>query len=189
MIFRKKTYNIIECGNIFIRLPQRRDYIEWRHLRDKNYESLKNWEPDGTSLNLSYQNFKSRVWWANKGFEEKKVLSMLIFKKSDQALMGSITLENIIRKPFYSSNLGYWMGQEYRRLGYMSCAIECLLQFADNNWGITKFYAATLGENTPSISLLKKLNFCEEGKLLKYLKINGVWRDHLLFSHISVNRQ
>ena len=32
------------------------------------------------------------------------------------------------------------MGQEYRRLGYMSCAIECLLQFADNS-GITKFYA------------------------------------------------
>ena len=179
----------MENDNICIRLPQRRDYIEWRQLRDKNYESLKNWEPDGASLNLSYQNFKRRVWWARKGYEEKRVLSMFIFNKSDQVLMGAVTLENIIGKPFYSSNLGYWMGQEYRRFGYMSCAIKCVLQFAENNWGITKVYAATLQENTPSIKLLKKLNFCEEGKLLKYLKINGVWRDHILFSYISVDRK
>ncbi len=189
MVFWKKTFNVIESGNICIRLPERQDYIEWRRLRDKNYDSLKNWEPDGVSQNLSYQNFKSRVWWAKKGFEEKKVLSVLIFKKSDKVLMGSATLENIIGRPFYSSNLGYWIGQEYRRLGYMSCAIRCLLEFTEVNWGITKVYAATLQENTASIKLLKKINFCEEGKLLKYLKINGVWRDHILFSYVSDNRK
>ena len=86
----------------------------------------------------------------------KKSSFCAYFNKSDKVLMGSATLENIIGRPFYSSNLGYWIGQEYRRLGYMSCAIRCLLEFAEVNWGITKVYAATLQENTASIELLKK---------------------------------
>ncbi len=33
--------------------------------------------------------------------------------------------------------------------------------------------------NTPSLSLVKKLGFHEEGLAKQYLKINGQWEDHL----------
>ena len=36
--------------------------------------------------------------------------------------------------------------------------------------------------NEPSINLLESLNFHLEGKLEKYVKIQGRYEDHLLFS-------
>jgi ribosomal-protein-alanine N-acetyltransferase len=37
-------------------------------------------------------------------------------------------------------------------------------------------------ENQASRNLLRKLGFREEGRALRYLQINGEWRDHLLFA-------
>jgi [ribosomal protein S5]-alanine N-acetyltransferase len=44
-------------------------------------------------------------------------------------------------------------------------------------------------ENTPSRDLLRKIGFKEEGYARKYLRINGSWRDHLLFAWISTDRR
>ena len=40
-------------------------------------------------------------------------------------------------------------------------------------------------ENAPSRKLLVKAGFSEEGFAKAYLRINGVWRDHVLFGLIS----
>ena len=46
---------------------------------------------------------------------------------------------------------------------------------------LNRIEAATLEENVASRNLLKKLGFKKEGLLRNYLKINGVWRDHVLY--------
>ena len=40
-------------------------------------------------------------------------------------------------------------------------------------------------ENAPSRELLLKAGFRLEGEARAYLKINGVWRDHLLFGMLA----
>ena len=45
--------------------------------------------------------------------------------------------------------------------------------------------AACLPSNERSIKTLEKNNFCVEGFVRKYLKINGKWEDHLLLSCIK----
>jgi ribosomal-protein-alanine N-acetyltransferase len=40
-------------------------------------------------------------------------------------------------------------------------------------------------ENSPSRALLEKAGFRHEGKATAYLKINGVWRDHLTFGLVA----
>ena len=42
--------------------------------------------------------------------------------------------------------------------------------------------AACLPSNEASIRLLRRSGFTEEGYARRYLKINGVWQDHLLFA-------
>ena len=189
MIFLGK--NLIELSNekVFLRLPIRSDYLDWAALRNDNISYLVLWEPSGALNKISYSNFKTRVNWARKGFKERKVLSMLIFQKPNLNLVGSVTIENIKFGPFYSSNIGYWVGSEYYKQGLMTSALSLMIEFVVKKWGITKISAATLPENTASINLLKKFRFHEGGIDRKYLKIRGVWRDHKIFSYLAPERK
>ena len=51
--------------------------------------------------------------------------------------------------------------------------------------GLHRLEAACIPENAASRKLLVKAGFAEEGFAQAYLKINGVWRDHVLFGLIS----
>ena len=187
-LWQKKLISL-ENEKVILRLPNRSDYNSWVNLRAKNFSSLACWEPDGALKNISYSDFKIRIKWAERGFKNKEVLSMVIFRKPSLELVGSITLENVKYSPFYSGYIGYWLGSEYYRQGLMSAALGSIIDFTVRNWKITKISAATLPENKASINLLRKFNFTEEGVGKKYLKIKGIWRDHIIFSYISPERK
>jgi ribosomal-protein-alanine N-acetyltransferase len=81
-----------------------------------------------------------------------------------------------------SGALGYWIGEPFARQGHMSEAVHTLLPFAFNTLNLHRLEAACLPQNQASVALLQKSGFLQEGKAKKYLRINGVWRDHLLFA-------
>ena len=189
MFLWQKKLMSLENEKVILRLANRSDYISWVNLRAKNFSSLACWEPDGALKNISYSDFKIRIKWAERGFKNKEVLSMVILRKPSLELVGSITLENIKFGPFYSGSIGYWLGSEYYRQGLMSAALGSVINFAVRNWKITKISAATLPENIASINLLRKFNFSEEGIRKKYLKIKGNWRDHMIFSYLAPERK
>ena len=60
-------------------------------------------------------------------------------------------------------------------------AIETLLPSLFVDLRLNRIEAATLEENIASRNLLKKIGFKKEGILRKYLKINGNWRDHVIY--------
>jgi ribosomal-protein-alanine N-acetyltransferase len=45
--------------------------------------------------------------------------------------------------------------------------------------------AACIPENAPSIALLERNGFQREGYARGFLRINGAWRDHLLFGLVQ----
>jgi [ribosomal protein S5]-alanine N-acetyltransferase len=49
--------------------------------------------------------------------------------------------------------------------------------------------AATLAHNDASIRVLERNGFEREGFARSYLKINGEWRDHILFAMIAEEYQ
>jgi ribosomal-protein-alanine N-acetyltransferase len=60
--------------------------------------------------------------------------------------------------------------------------VRAILPFVFQTLGLHRVEAACIPENEPSRSLLLKLGFKEEGLARRYLQINGVWRDHILFA-------
>ena len=54
--------------------------------------------------------------------------------------------------------------------------------FIFNELDLHRIEAACLETNEGSLNVLKKNNFSMEGRARKYLKINGKWQDHLIFS-------
>ena len=48
--------------------------------------------------------------------------------------------------------------------------------------GLHRLEATVRPENAPSLRVLAKLGFREEGLFRRYLDVDGAWRDHLCFA-------
>ena len=166
---------------VFLRPPKRRDALKWQKLRMSSKSFLVPWEPswDASSCTrrayLRY--FKNSNYLANMD----RAYSFLIFKTEDKTLLGGINVGNVRRGVSQSASLGYWIGEKYSRNGYMKEALNILIPSLFVDLRLNRIEAATLEENIASKNLLKKIGFKKEGVLRKYLKINGAWRDHILY--------
>ena len=166
---------------VFLRPPKRRDALKWQKLRMSSKSFLVPWEPswDASSCTrrayLRY--FKNSNYLANMD----RAYSFLIFKTEDKTLLGGINIGNVRRGVSQSASLGYWIGEKYSRNGYMKEALKLLIPSLFVDLRLNRLEAATLEENIASKNLLKKIGFKKEGVLRKYLKINGTWRDHILY--------
>ena len=69
--------------------------------------------------------------------------------------------------------------------GIMSEAVGLLCDHAFRACGLHRLEAACIPDNTRSIRILEKAGFAREGYLRSYLKINGAWRDHVLYARIN----
>lgn len=67
----------------------------------------------------------------------------------------------------------------------MTSAVLLILDFAFQYLRLHRIEAACLPHNEPSIGLLRKCGFEQEGRARGYLKIAGEWCDHLLFARLS----
>jgi len=166
---------------VFLRPPKRRDALKWQKLRISSKSFLVPWEPswDASSCTrrayLRY--FKNSNYLANMD----RAYSFLIFKTEDKTLLGGINVGNVRRGVSQSASLGYWIGEKHSRNGYMKEALKLLIPSLFVDLRLNRIEAATLEENIASKNLLKKIGFKKEGVLRKYLKINGTWRDHILY--------
>ena len=110
-----------------------------------------------------------------------RAYSFLIFNNTDKDLLGGVNVGNVRRGVSQSANIGYWIGKKYSRKGYMYEALRVLIPSLFVDLRLNRVEATILEENIASRKLLKKLGFKKEGKLRKYLKINGNWRDHVIY--------
>ena len=85
-----------------------------------------------------------------------------------------------------SCTLGYWVGAKYAKQGYMTAAVRAVIPFVFDSLELHRLEAACLPSNTASIKLLEKTGFKREGLARRYLRINGVWQDHLLYALLDI---
>ena len=110
---------------------------------------------------------------------------LFVVRAADEALTGGITLSSVRRGVAQMGSVGYWCGRPYARQGLTLAAVRALSEFAFRTLALHRLEAACIPENGPSRHLLAQAGFIEEGFAKAYLKINGEWRDHVLFGLIS----
>lgn len=104
--------------------------------------------------------------------------SFLICQNEDEAIAGAINLSQIFRGGFQNAYLGYYIGEKFNGLGFMSEAISLILKFAFEDLKLHRIEANIQPHNLASIAVVKKNGFRKEGFSPKYLMIDGEWRDH-----------
>jgi ribosomal-protein-alanine N-acetyltransferase len=63
--------------------------------------------------------------------------------------------------------------------------VSGVVRFAFEELKLHRLEAACMPSNAASIRVLEKNGFQREGLARRYLKINGVWQDHLLYATLA----
>lgn len=188
-MFRIRRKVRLETERLSLRLPAHSDFHVWASLRYESAEFLTKWEPTWAANHLTRKAFTNRVYWAQRSINADSAMPLFLERREDGALMGAITLDNIRRGPAQSGTLGYWIGQQYARHGYMSEAIAAVVHYAFERMDLSRLEAACLPENKASRGLLERAGFKYEGVAQAYLQIDGRWRSHVLYSALRMDRR
>lgn len=189
MILKKARKVRIETERLSLRPPQHSDYRSWSALREASRDFLTPWEPSWAPDHLTRKSFTNRVYWAQRSISAGTAVPVFLIRRTDQALLGAITLDHIRRGPAQAGTTGYWIGEHYARSGYMLEAIEGLVHFAFTELDLSRIEAACLPENKASRALLEKGGYKYEGVAQSYLQIAGRWRTHVLYANLRHDRR
>ena len=169
-------------GRVYLQPPRQRDWKQWSQLRHASRQFLVPWEPTWAYDSLTRSAFRRRVRVYAQEWRHGTGYSFFVFRRSDDRLLGGVTLSNVRRGVAQNGSLGYWIGETFARQGLMTEALAGVLDFAFDDLGLHRIEAACLPSNEASRAVLLKLGFAQEGFAREFLRINGAWQDHVLFA-------
>ena len=120
---------------------------------------------------------------------KENAAGFLARRHQDGALVGALTLSQIVRDPFRSAYLGYYAFAPYQGLGLMTEAIDLTLRQAFGPLHLHRVEANVQPGNAASIALVRRRGFRLEGYSPRYLKVAGRWRDHERWAITSEDRR
>jgi len=166
----------------YLRAPQMSDYGEWATLREASRAFLTPWEPSWPADDLTRAAFRRRLKRQSDEMARDEAYSFLIFEEGSENLLGGITIGGVRRGVAQAATLGYWIGAPYARRGHMTRAVAAATAFGFSSLRLHRIEAACIPDNVASARVLERNGFHKEGFARAYLRINGAWRDHLLFA-------
>ena len=169
---------------VLLRTPRATDYAAWSELRGQSRDYLQPWEPAWPEDDLGRAAYRRRLAIYERERELGNAWPFFIFDRDDR-LIGGITLSNVRRGVAETGTVGYWIGRPHAGKGLATAAVSVLRRYAFIDLKLHRLEAACVPHNHASRRVLEKSGFRLEGQAMAYLKINGVWADHLLFGLLS----
>ena len=179
----------IEAERLTLRPPMHSDFRAWAAVRLESRDFLVPWEPTWATDHLSRKAFTNRVYWAQRSISNGTAMPLFMFRRTDDALVGAITLDHIKRGPAQSGITGYWIGQPFARQGFMREAIQAVVHHAFTVMDLSRIEAGCLPENQASRRLLEQCGYKYAGVAQSYLQLNGRWRNHVLYANLRHDRR
>lgn len=104
-------------------------------------------------------------------------------------VVGRITLNGIVRGPFQSCSMGYWVGAADNGRGLATGAVRDIMRVAFDELGLHRIQAETLLHNVGSQRVLERNGFVRIGMAPTYLKIAGKWQDMAMYQVVRPDPQ
>jgi ribosomal-protein-alanine N-acetyltransferase len=168
-------------GPVRLRPLRRRDRRAWHSVRLANAAWLEPWEATNPDP-LARPPASFTVFVTDLQREARAGRAMPFAIDYDGALVGQLTVTGIAYGSLCSASIGYWVAREVAGRGIAPTAVALA---ADHAWfgaGLHRIEVAIRPENGPSLRVVEKLGFRDEGRRPRYLHIAGAWRDHRVFA-------
>lgn len=148
------------------------------YLRNKSF--LEAWEPVRNEEFYTKQYHEEQLDKELTEIKNNNSFRLWVFKKEDDSkIIGSIAFTNIVRGTFLSTYLGYRSDKDEINKGYITEAIQKGIEIIFDEYRLHRIEANIMPKNKMSLKVVEKLGFYNEGLSYKYLKINGIWEDHI----------
>ena len=150
----------------------------------RNREHLAPWEPVREDAFFTEQGQAADVDAHLASALSGASVPLALEERSTGRIIGRFTLSGIVRGPFQSANLGYWVDGARNGRGIATSAVREVLRMSRDELDLHRVQAATLPHNAASQRVLERNGFERIGFAPRYLRIAGRWQDHDLFQAI-----
>lgn len=149
-----------------------------------NRDFLAPWEPVRGDDYFTVEGQRADLRAALERHDNGTALPHAILDASDR-VVGRITLNEIVRGPFQSCSLGYWVSAAANGRGLATAAVSKIKRVAFEELGLHRVQAGTLVHNVRSQRVLERNGFVRFGMAPAYLKIAGKWQDCDLYQVLT----
>jgi ribosomal-protein-alanine N-acetyltransferase len=180
----------LECGDLVLRPIRYRDKKEWTEVRARNSEWLAPWEASNPDPAGGLPDYRQMVRSLNAQAAQATALPFVITERVPAArnpvIVGQLTVSSIVWGSALMATLGYWVDQARAGQGIAPTAVALVTDHCFKTLGLHRMEINIRPENGPSLRVVEKLGFRDEGYRPRYLHINGDWADHRSFALTSV---
>ncbi|TMR22359.1 GNAT family N-acetyltransferase [Nonomuraea turkmeniaca] len=172
--------------DVVLRLATEQDAEAMLRAYVRNRDHLRPWEPSRPDEFYTRRGQARRLEHVLAQQAEGRAVPWVLADGDE--IVGRMTLNNIVRGPWLSADLGYWTDARYTGRGLATKAVAEVCRMADEDMSLHRIAAGTLLHNAASQSVLLKCGFEAYGVAPRYLEIDGKWQDHRLFQRILNDR-
>jgi ribosomal-protein-alanine N-acetyltransferase len=167
-------------GRVTLRPISMRDRHAWSEVRRANSAWLAPWEATPPRPVQGEVSFRTMVRHLGAEAREGRMLPFVI--TYDGQLVGQLTVGSIAWGSLCSAHIGYWVDSRYAGRGIVPLSVAMATDYCFTVLGLHRMEVNIRPENAASLRVVEKLGFRSEGMRLRYLHIDGDWRDHLSFA-------
>lgn len=179
----------LECGDLVLRPIRYRDRKEWSALRARNEKWLAPWEASNPAPGGGLPNYRQMVSSLKAQAAQATALPFVIAAWTpgykEPVIVGQLTVSSIVWGSAMMATLGYWVDQDRAGQGIAPTAVAMATDHCFRTLGLHRMEINIRPENGPSLRVVEKLGFRDEGYRPRYLHINGRWADHRSFALTS----
>lgn len=181
---------VLADGPVLLRPYRRSDAVAWSEVRRANEAWLAPWEstPHGgwaelNSLDAFRWMYRDQRRSARTG--ESMPFAVCLREGGRERLVGHLNVGSIVRQAFCSGCVGYWVDSRRAGRGVIPTAVALAVDHAFGPGGLHRIEVSVRPENRPSRRVMEKLGFREEAYHVRYMHIDGAWRDHIGYALTS----
>lgn len=168
-------------GTVGIRLLRAGDGPALARAYVRNREHLAPWEPSRPESWFTEQTQERNV--TRRLVEHRQGVTLPFVLVDGDRVVGTMTVGGIVRGPFLSGNVGYWVDGGCTGRGVATAAVAHVVAACRQD-GLHRVQAGTLLHNAASQTVLRRNGFERIGVARRYLRIAGAWQDHVLFERL-----
>jgi diamine N-acetyltransferase len=166
--------------------------IKLRAVEPEDLELLYEWENNNdywiisnTVTPFSKYTLKRYIENSHKNIYEAGQLRLMIEHIHEKQTIGTIDIFDF--DPFHKrAGLGVLIAnKEFRRKGYASMALTCLVDYCFKTLLLHQLYCNILENNCESVDLFKKLGFKEIGKKKDWIRTDNGYLSEIMFQLIK----
>jgi ribosomal-protein-alanine N-acetyltransferase len=154
----------------------------------RNRDFFSDFMSDLTEKFYTYDYQVSRAWKEFELMQQQRHMRLYIFEKTDIGfthIIGDITISDILWGSLQTCSIGYKIDKKHLRRGFATESVKRAVDYIFNDLNLERIVAHIKPENIPSIRMIEKIGFKEEGISRQYIRLAGQRKDHLRYALIK----